>query len=138
MPTVTLHNAQSGYQAMRKAWAWAKPMLIAGHRLTLTLKAEKRSAPQNAKLHATIDEIARQCEWAGRKWDAEVWKRLLVAAWMRASGEHVLVVPALDGAGVDVVFERTSRLTRAQCSDLLEYVSAWAAQNGVRCAIEEQ
>ena len=138
MPTVTLHNAQSGYQAMRKAWAWAKPMLVAGHRLTLTLKAEKRSAPQNATLHATIDEIARQCEWAGRKWDAEVWKRLLVAAWMRASGERVLVVPALDGAGVDVVFERTSRLTRAQCSDLLEYVSAWAAQHGVRCAIEEQ
>ena len=86
MPTVTLHNAQQAHVVMRKAWAWAKPMLIAGHRLTLTLKAEKRSAPQNAKLHALIGEIAAQKEWAGRKWDAEVWKRLLVAAWMRATG----------------------------------------------------
>jgi len=119
---------------MRNVWQWAKPMLIAGHRLTLSIAEQKRSSPQNAKLHALIGEIAAQKEWAGQRWDAEVWKRLLTAAWLRAQGERVTVVPSLDGAGVDVVFRPTSSLTKAECSDLLEFVQAWAAQNGVNCA----
>lgn len=138
MPSVTLYNAQAGSVAMRKVWDWCKPRLIAGHRLVLTVKAEKRNTAQNAKLHALIGEIAAQKEWAGQRWDKEVWKRLLTAAWMRANGEAVLLVPALDGAGVDICFRATSKLTKAECSDLLEYVSAYAAMNGVRSAIEEQ
>lgn len=138
MPSVTLYNAQAGNVAMRKVWDWCKPRLIAGHRLVLTVKAEKRNTAQNAKLHALIGEIAAQKEWAGQRWDAEVWKRLLTAAWMRANGERVLVVPALDGAGVDICFRATSKLTKAECSDLLEYVSAWAAEHGVQSAHEER
>lgn len=132
--SVTLWNAQQAHGELRKVWEWAKPMLIAGHRLTLSIAEQKRSNPQNKKLHALIGEIAAQKEWAGQRWDAEVWKRLLTAAWMRASGERVMVVPSLDGAGVDVVFRPTSKLTKAECSDLLEFVQAWAAQNGVTCA----
>lgn len=138
MPTVTLYNAQQGHVALGKAWEWIKPRLIAGHRLVLSVRAEKRSSPQNAKLHAILGEVADQCEWAGQKWDAEVWKRLMTAAWMRSNGERVLVVPALDGAGVDICFRATSKLTKAECSDLLEYVSAWAAEHGVQSAHEER
>lgn len=134
MPSVTLYNAQQAGVSMRKVWDWCKPRLIAGQRLVLTVRGEKRNTAQNAKLHALIGEIAAQKEWAGQRWDAETWKRLLTAAWMRANGERVLVVPALDGAGVDVVFRPTSRLTKAECSDLLEFVQAWAAQHGVTSA----
>src|SRR5574343_341099 len=98
----------------------------------------KRSLAQNALLHATMTEIARDREWCGRKWPVDVWKRLLTAAWCRANGERVLVVPALDGAGVDICFRATSKLTKAECSDLLEYVSAWAAEHGVQSAHEER
>ena len=112
-------------------WSWAKPKLQDGQRLRLSVGEEKRSSPQNAKLHALIGEIAKQREWAGQRWDAEVWKRLLTAAWMRANGERVMVVPSLDGAGVDVVFRRTSDLSKAECSSLLEFVMAWAAENGI-------
>lgn len=131
MPTVTLYNAQSAHVSLRKVWDYCKPRLIAGHRLVLSVREEKRSSPQNAKLHALIGEIAAQREWAGQRWELEVWKRLLTAAWMRTNGERVLVVPALDGAGVDICFRATSKLTKAECSDLLEYVSSWAAQHGV-------
>lgn len=136
--SITLHNAQQAHQTLAKLWQWAKPRLLAGHRLRLSVGEEKRSLPQNAKLHALIGEIAAQKEWAGRRWEAEVWKRLLTAAWMRANGESVMVVPALDGAGVDVVFRPTSSLDKAECSDLLEYVQAWAAQHGVTSAHEER
>lgn len=106
-------------------------MLIAGHRLTVTVKKATRSTDQNALLHKAISEIAKQVEWAGKRRSPETWKRLLVAAWLRAKNEHVEVLPAIDGHGVDVVFERTSRLTVAECSDLMEFVFSWAAQNSV-------
>lgn len=129
--TTTLHNAQQAHQVMQRLWQWAKPRLIAGRRLTLSVGEETRSLDQNSKLHALIADISRQIEWAGRKWDSEVWKRLLVAAWMRSRGEQVMVVPALDGQGVDVVFRRTSSLSKSECSELLEYVQAYAAERGV-------
>src|SRR5574343_1826024 len=90
----------------------------------------KRSLAQNALLHATMTEIARDREWCGRKWPVDVWKRLLTAAWCRANGESVAVVPALDGHGVDVVFRRTSRLSRQECASLIEYINAWEAAQG--------
>ena len=112
-------------------WPRIKERLMAGQRLQLELRQETRSTEQNALLHALIGEIAGQAEWCGRKWDAEVWKRLLVAAWMRARGEQVMAVPALDGMGVDMVPVRTSRLTRSECAELIDYVQAWAAEHGI-------
>lgn len=89
----------------------------------------RRNGEQNAALHARLGEIAARCEWAGRRWDIDTWKRLLTAAWCRATGEPVVMLPALDGAGVDIVFRRTSSLTKRECSDLLEFVNAWAAEH---------
>ena len=58
-----------------------------------------------------------------------LWKRLLVGAWTRANKEPVMLLPALDGHGVEMVFRRTSTLSRAECGELLEFVNAWAAEN---------
>lgn len=88
----------------------------------------RRNLEQNAALHARLTEIAQTRKWAGRRWDAEVWKRLLTAAWCRATGQQVLMLPALDGNGVDIVFRRTSELSRAECSELLDFINAWDAQ----------
>ena len=89
----------------------------------------KRSNEQNAALHALLTEIAARCVWGGQKHDLYTWKRLLVGAWDRATGQPVVMLPALDGKGVEVVFRRTSSLTRRECSELLEFVNAWAAEN---------
>jgi hypothetical protein len=90
-----------------------------------------RTLPENSLLHALIGEVARKIEWAGKKRDAETWKRLLVAAWCRVHGESVEVLPALDGHGVDIVPARTSKLTKKECADLIEYIYAWGAENGI-------
>lgn len=125
--TATLWNPQQGHGAIQQAWAHAKAMLMAGHRLTLEIKPEKRNLPQNARLHARLTEIASRHEWAGQRRDVEVWKRLLTAAWLRARGESVEILPAVDGHGVDVVFRRTSDLTKAECCELMEFIDAWEA-----------
>jgi hypothetical protein len=102
---------------------WAAP---GGYKVTI--EPPKRTLEINAALHATLGEIADRVPWAGKLRNIEAWKRLMVAAWLRAVGEQVEFLPAIDGHGVDVVFRRTSEMTQAEVRDLLAYVEAWAAE----------
>lgn len=132
--TMSLYNAQQAHQAIQTAWKHAKGWLMAGHRLVLEVRPEKRSDAQNRLLHSRINDVAKQLEWpagSGQKHDADAIKRLLTAAWMRATGQTVQALPALDGAGVDVVFRKTSQLTKAECADLSEFIMAWGTQHGI-------
>ena len=125
------YSAQQAHNSLLDMWAWAKPLLLAGHRLVVEIRPETRSTAQNARLHAMLGDVARHVEWAGKKRDATTWKRLMTAAWLRARGEQLEVLPAIDGHGVDIVFERTSRLSRAECGELMEFIAAWGAERGV-------
>jgi hypothetical protein len=109
------------------------PALDRGEKLEVLVKPAKRNSDQNAKLHAEIGEIARTMEWAGKKREADTWKRLLVAAWLRARGESVEILPALDGHGIDVVWRRTSTLTKAECAELIDYITCWKAEHMEIC-----
>lgn len=129
--TAILREPVSAHREIERAWKHAKSMMMAGHRMILELKPETRSDKQNRLLHAMLGDIAKQKDWAGQRRDIEVWKRLLTAAWCRARGEHVEILPALDGHGVDIVFRKTSKLSRAECAELCDYVAAWATENGV-------
>ena len=130
--TMSLYNAKQAHQAIQTAWHHAKGWLMASDtRLTLEIRPEKRSDAQNRLLHACLGEISKQVEWAGCKRDVDTWKRLLTAAWLRARGEPIEMLPALDGHGVDIVFRRTSQLTKAECAELSEFVMAWAAERGI-------
>lgn len=98
----------------------------------VTIKDLDRSGEQNKKLHAALGDIARQVEHAGKKWDILIWKRLLTAAWMREEGDSPQLIPAVDGNGFDIVYERTSKLTVRQCASLLLWIEAFGAEHGVR------
>ena len=130
--TLKLWSPTQAAKDLPGVWAWIKAMLSAGHRLVLTLAPATRSSEQNRKLHALIADVARQATWAGTKQDAETWKRLFVSAWCRATGEPVTILPALDGHGVDLVPRRTSKLTKDECGELIEYITAWAVEHDVR------
>ncbi|MFE1815602.1 recombination protein NinB [Metapseudomonas otitidis] len=91
-----------------------------------------RTAEQNAKLHAMLTDISRQVEHAGRKWDVLIWKRLCTAAWLREEGESATMLPALDGNGFDVIYEKTSKLGVKKCASLIEWIQAFGAEHGVR------
>ena len=129
--TLKLWSPTQAAKDLPGVWAWIKAMTVAGHRLVLEVRPEKRSDAQNRLLHACLSEISKQVEWAGCKRDVDTWKRLLTAAWLRARGEPIEMLPALDGNGVDIVFRRTSQLTKAECAELSEFVMAWAAERGI-------
>jgi hypothetical protein len=95
------------------------------------VKAPTRNTAQNSLLHALLQEIAARVEWAGQLRDTEVWKRLLTAAWLRAEGESLQLLPAVDGKGLDVVYTPTHTLSKAQMASLVDYVTAWAIEQGI-------
>lgn len=106
-------------------WPLCKSMLIAGHRMVLELRPEKRSTPQNRKLWAMLGEIAAQVEWHGQRLDSEDWKHILTASLKKQRA-----VPGLDG-GFVVLGTKTSRMTKAEMSDLIELMHAFGAEHGV-------
>lgn len=129
--TQTLRNPQQAHAVWCDLWTQIKGETLQGNRLEVTVKPERRNGEQNRKLHACIQDIAGQVDWAGQRWDVETWKRLLTAAWMRTRNEAAVLVPAIDGHGFDVLYRRTSELDKAECADLIEYLLAWGTENGV-------
>ena len=97
----------------------------------VTVRGPTRNLEQNAALHALLQEIAETRQWAGQLLDVEDWKRLLTAAWMRATGRGIRLVPAMDGQGFDALYQRTSTLTKAEMSELIDYIQAWRASDDV-------
>lgn len=131
--TMRLWEPAQAHKQLMHAWAECiKPMLVGGHRLVLEVKPEPRSSEQNRLLHAALTDIAQQVEWMGQKFTVEVWKRLCMASWLREKKEQPMLIPALDGNGFDVIFERTSKLSRTQCSELLEWCFAFGAEHEVK------
>lgn len=102
----------------------------------VVIKPQTRTSAENALLHTLIAQIAAQLEWAGARRDAEIWKRLLVAAWCRVRGEPLEILPAVDGHGVDIVPARTSKLSKSDAADLISYIESWGTEAGVKWSVD--
>ena len=57
---------------------------------------------------------------------------------MRATGRQVSLYPAVDGQGFDALYARTSKLSKSECSELIEYIQAWATEKGVQWSAQEE
>jgi hypothetical protein len=123
---IQLTSAQQGHAALAQAWQWIKPMLLAGHRLTLKAEKATRSNDQNARMWAMLTDIAGQVVWHGQKLTPDEWKDMATAALKRQR-----VVPGIDG-GFVVLGARTSRMTIAEMAELMEFLEAFGVQQGVR------
>lgn len=101
------------------------------HDVQVVITEPKRTLAENALLHVLLSQVAQEVEWAGKRRDVETWKRLMVSAWCRARGEAIEILPAIDGHGVDLVPVRTSKLSKRDCAELIEFVYAWGADQGI-------
>lgn len=129
--TLRFDNPVQGWKEITRGWKWIKDRLMNGARLVGSVRMENRSDLQNNLLHSRISDVSKHCEWAGGKLDIEDWKRLLTAAWCRTRNEGVRIIPAIDGQGFDVLYQRTSKLSRRECADLSEYIMAWGTERNV-------
>ena len=129
--TIALYNAQQAHQAIQTAWTYAKGWLMAGHRLVLEIRPEKRSDAQNRRLWAMLADISAQVDWYGQKLTSEEWKDVFSASLKRTK-----VVPGLDG-GFVVCGQSTSKMTKAEMCELQELMEAFGAEKDVRFASKE-
>jgi hypothetical protein len=86
-----------------------------------------RNLDQNAKLHAMIADIQAQVDDMARFSAEDVKLR-----FMNALGMEMRFLPELDGAGVFPVGLKSSTLTVAQFSGLIELLYKYGAEHGVR------
>ena len=71
-----LRNPVQAHADLARLWAWAKPLLVAGHWLVLSVRLATRSDAQNRLLHSRIRDVARHLrEWRGVPMDDDDWKR---------------------------------------------------------------
>ena len=100
--------------------------------LLIRPKRQTRSMLQNALLHAVLTDISKQVKWHGQSFDVVTWKRLCMASWLREKNEQPQLIPALDGKGFDIIFERTSQLNTKDCADFCTWCIAFGDEHNVK------
>jgi hypothetical protein len=108
-----------------KASRWAQGV-SSGTRIEF--KEPKRTLPQNDRFWAMLTDIAEQMKERGREYDPAQWKVIFMAAY----GHEVKFLPSLDQKSFIPVGHSSSDLGVREMSDLMEFMSAWAAENGIQ------
>lgn len=107
----------------------------------VTIKVS-RSDEQNARFHAMLGDIAKQCKHVNQSWDTEGWKRLCVDMFRKETmddprlGEYwrrngVRFIPSLDGSGIVALGEQTRRFPMYVATAFIEWLYAWADERDV-------
>lgn len=97
----------------------------------LNIRPARRTNDQNALMWALLSQISR-AKPDGRCLSPEVWKCL----FMNAAGFTCTFEPSLDGSGVIPLGFKSSRLNKAEFSDLIEAIHAFAAEKGIALSDE--
>ena len=107
-----------------KVIRWARGVPV---ETRIEFKESKRTLSQNDRFWAMLTDIATQKDHCGRRYSTDIWKCLLMHAW----GREVKFIPALDGQSVMPLAFSSSDLSKAEMSELMEFMAAWGAENGV-------
>jgi hypothetical protein len=113
-----------GQDSRATAMKWVR---LAPLNTLVQLKTASRTTDQNAKMWAMLSDIAAQKEHCGRKYSTHQWKAL----FMHACGQEISFLPSLDGSTFIPFGNSSSQLSKAEMSELIEWIQCWGAQNGV-------
>lgn len=127
MHAITLTNEAQAHQVMVSAWAWIKSRVSAGKPVSLQLKEQRRTIPQNQHIHPVVLKIAKT---AGRATDAEslrVLRYLLLEQWRHETNRAPIFERSLDGMRWVAVSKGTSDLDKPDCSEFIDWLLAFEA-----------
>lgn len=125
-------RGDAAHSAAVAAWQFAKSLIAAGDPVRMTVEPIKptRTIEQNEKMWAVLTDISRQVQWLvdGKlSWvEPEDWKHILSAGLKR----YQRVAQGI-GGGFVILGQRTSKMTIAEMSDLIELAQAFGAERGV-------
>ena len=99
--------------------------------LVIKIQPMTRNLEQNNKLHAMLSDISKQCEFGGEKRDMNTWKMIFCSAHRIATGDKAEMAIGLEGEVINLR-ESTAQMSVKRMASLIEYVTAWGVQNGVK------
>lgn len=92
----------------------------------LNIRLPNRTTDQNSLFWALLSDVSRS-KPGGRSMTPERWK----AAFMQSHGHQVQFENDLEGRPFPIGHS-SSRLTKAQMTELIEFILAWGTENGVQ------
>jgi hypothetical protein len=113
----------------RRCWEAVKS---APEGYVVTIAEPTRTLDQNALLWPLLECLSKQVLWYGKTLTPENWKDL-----MSASLRKLDVVPNIDGSGFVALGQSTSKMSKAQFSELIELIYAFGAERGVKFTEQE-
>ena len=112
-------------QAVReRAIEWIKK---AADGTRVIFQEAKRTTEQNDRMWAMLTDVSEQATLGGAEYSPEDWKPI----FMNELGHETRFLPRLEGTGFIPVGFRSSQLSKAEMSDLMELIAAWGAKHGV-------
>jgi hypothetical protein len=140
--STTALNAQHGHTVIQDLWKWAKPLLIHGYKLNVTVD-DVKSREQENLYHSCFTDLSKHCELAGMKRPAEEWKRALLQAYYEATSNDPdfaddwktrapKMVPDLYGRGVVFIPIESKGFTRNLASGFITFVHSVGDERGVK------
>jgi len=119
-------NGQTIILSSRNAVIKARQLLVqAPINSVVNITAPRRTNDQNARFWALLSDVSRS-KPGGRSMTPERWK----AVFMQSFGHQVQFENDLDGRPFPVGHS-SSRLSKQDMSDMMEFISAWGSENGV-------
>ena len=94
---------------------------------------QQRTGEQSSKIQMQCIDLSRNVEWpkgSGLHQSPEAWKQILMAAFEVERGRPLDVVPGLNGGQV-IIFRRTSRLSKQEASEFIEFAESKLAEFGI-------
>ena len=101
-------------------------------------KGPARSLDQNSRFWAMLTDCAVQGRIEGRRFNTEQWKTMFMTAYAEERGIEIKHLPALNRAGMIPCGRSSSDLSVAEMSELMEWISAWGAENGIKFHDQEE
>lgn len=90
-------------------------------------KQTKRTLPQNSRFWAMLTDVSVQARKLGREHTPEQWRTI----FMTALGHEMKFLPSLDLKSFIPLGHSSSDLSVSEMSDLMEFITAWGAENGI-------
>ena len=136
---IILTNRAQAWDAIKlQLFPYLKEVLQAGNRYVLTIKPETRSESQNRLMWPLLTEFSKQLQWPVNGYmvtmTPEEWKEVLTAAF---SQEEIRLATGFDGNPV-MLGKRTSKFSKKQFIEWIEFLNATAADRGVKLPAYDQ
>lgn len=126
---LTLYSVTQMATELPRVIDWLKAMLVAGHRLVLSIRTETRTSKQNNMMWSCLTDLSKQVTWFGKKLTKEGWKDFITG---HLDGQDL--VPNMDGTGF-ISIQRgrsTSAMTIKDMVAVIDLCHAFGSDQGVQ------